>query len=482
MIKLYKQIDEFLMLFLLLLASAILIYFVPVSLNRIIFLLFLILIWISKKNYFWYAFILLILEQPGGLFSGGAVSDPLRLPVYNLYSGVSFSFEELYIFLIFLKPLVKNKLNILKTYAFKRQFQILGVLLIILLIVSLLLGISFVSLNNIYKTLIKLSLYFSAIFIFYNEEDIISFFRVLFPFVFIAISLQLYGIVQGQQLVALFKPNVLLTKGGLSGELMRPIEMSVILLVTFFGSFLFLGTGTKYFSRNYLMLINVTAFLGILMTATRSWFLGFSVMYLFYFFLNGKFITRNFSYVFLGIVFAVIILLLVPKLTNQIKQAATRLETLEELAVGDITAGGTLSRITVRGPKVMEGFKQSTILFGAGFSNLYFEYADGHVGYQNILLNSGIIGSLLLFLFAFKLYSKPYSLSLQTKIPDLKYILRNLPLILPAILIINSGTQFWGFNVSEISRVMLLSFYFSTVSTYLNNQKLIPMRPHLPAH
>ena len=470
MIKLYRQFDQFLMIMILLIFSAILVYFVPVSINRVVFLTFLVIIWFSKKDYFWYAFILLILEQPGGLFSGGIISDPYRLPVYNFGQGVSFGFEEIYIFLILLKPFVQNKLSAFKSFAFKKEFQVLGILLIALIIVSLLIGMSNISLRNAYKTLLRISLYFSSIFIFHKEEDIISFFRTLFPFVFVAIFLQLYDITNNQQVVALFKPGIIAIQGVLLGDLIRPIEMSVILILVFFGSFLFLGTGSKYFSRNYLLVINIAALLSITMTATRSWVLGFAAMYLFYFILNKKFIKRNVIYTSLGIILVICILLLIPSINVQVKKAWSRLETIEELAKGDITAGGTLTRITVRGPRVNVGFKESTILFGAGFSDLYYKYADGHVGYNNILLNSGIIGFLFLFMFAFRLYSKPYRLSTHTASPDLRHILRNLPLVLPVVLVINSGTQFWGYNISEISRVMLLSFYFSIVSFYLNKQ------------
>jgi hypothetical protein len=468
MLKFYKQFDKFFKLIILLSISAILIYFVPAAISKIAFLLLLILIWFSKNDYFWYAFILLILEQPGGLFSGGALNDPYRLPIYILYPGVSFGFEELYIFIILIKPLINKRLHTFKTFPFKRYFQILGLFLIVLIIVSLLLGMSSVSMRDTYKTLIRLSLYFTAVFIFKKEEDIIFFFKALFPFVFLAVFLQLYDITQNQQLVALLKPGATSAQGVLTGELLRPVEMSIVLMISLFGSFLFLGTGSKYFSRNYLILINVTSFLSILMTATRSWFMGFAAMYLFYIILNVKLIKRNVLYASLGIVFVIAILMLLPSVNRQVKQSWTRIQTLEEFAKGDITAGGTLSRLTVRGPRVMEGFKQSTIFLGAGFSNLFYEYGDGHVGYQNILFHSGIIGFLLLFLFAFRLYSKPYRLSLKTRAPDLKYILRNLPLVLPVVLIINSGTQFWGFNVAETSRVMFLAFYISIVGFYIN--------------
>lgn len=466
--KLSKEFNQFFMLVMLLIVSVLLIYFVPASLNRVVFLFLLVPIWFSKSDYFWYAYVLLVLEQPGGLFSGGIVDDPYRLPIYNLYSGVSFSFIELYIFLIILKPIIKGKLNVYNIFIFKKEFQVLGGLLVLLLVITFVQGVSYSNLERTYKTLISLSLYFSAIFVFRKEADIISFFKAIFPFVFIALFLQLYGITQNQQIVALFKPGVTLTQGVLSGELKRPVEIAVILLLSFFGSLLFIGTRKRHFSKIYLVLINTVSFVSIIMTATRSWFLGFVAVYLFYFILNLRFLKSSFLYASIGIAFIVFLIMFMPSLGSQIQQASGRLETIEELAKGDITAGGTLNRLTERGPRVMEGYKKSTILFGAGFSNVYYEYGDGHVGYQNILLHSGILGFIVLFGFLINIYLKPYGLSLKIRNPDQKYILRNLTLVIPAILIINSGTQFWGYTVNEISRVMFLGFYISIINTFIN--------------
>ena len=162
---------------------------------------------------------------------------------------------------------------------------------------------------------------------------------------------------------------------------------------------------------------------------------------------------------------------MIPKIGSQISLASKRLSTLEELASGDPTAGGTTTRLTVRGPRVMEGFKNSTIILGAGFSNFYYSYSDGHVGFQNILLNSGVLGFIIFISFALKLFFTPLRiLNKFSNRHDLRSILRNLPLLVIAVLTINSGTQFWGFTTSP-SRIMLLAFYFTISSFYIQAYK-----------
>lgn len=88
----------------------------------------------------------------------------------------------------------------------------------------------------------------------------------------------------------------------------------------------------------------------------------------------------------------------IPTLRIQTNNAFKRLLTLEKLAQGDATAGGTLIRITERGPRVMRKWELSK-LTGWGFSREFMENNDVHVGNQNILMQSGIIGAGLLIFF-----------------------------------------------------------------------------------
>lgn len=462
----FLQLNLFFQILLLLVVGVILVYYTPSSFNKIAFLLFLIPLWATKKDFLWLAFFLVILDTPGGLFSGGTLDDTYRLPVYNLAAGISFSFTELFILTLFIKAIVNGDKKMIKNFPYRRQYQVIVLLLIILIIISFFLGTSLNSLRDLYKNLINLTLFYSAIYVFRNHEAIVDFFRALFPFVFIALLLQIYGMTTNSQLIALFKHGVTTTQGVLTGELERPIEMALVVLLCSFGSFLFLGERPSTFRKSYLLLINVIALISIIMTATRSWFLGFVSIYLFFIILNYRNINRVvFIYFFSGMLFAIVMFFL-PVIRDQVRDAFSRIGTITELASGDLTAGGTLSRLTERAPRVMEGFWNSTIIFGAGYSDLYYKYADGHVGFHNILLHAGVFGLIIFMGFAIALFYKPIHLSRRSPMPPHVNIVRNLPLLVPAVLIITSGTQFWGFNVGD-GRALLLASYIAICGYYL---------------
>jgi hypothetical protein len=468
MIRLYNLYKYFFQLLILVVLTAFGVYFIPPQFNKIIFLLLLIPVWKSKNDYFWFAYLLILLEAPGGLFSGTRLNSPSRLPIYTFAPNVSTSFTELFILLFLVKSFYKNQWYRYKSFVYRKWYGYLGFLLIILLIMSFMLGVSGNHFIPILRGLIVLSLYVSTIFIFKKEEDIIKFFKIIFPFAFIAIILQIYDMVNHQQLVAHFNPLISTTQGVLTGDEMRPIELAVTLLFCFFGSLLFLGKDNSGFSQSYLLAVNITSYVSIFMTGTRSWILGFTIMYLFYFYLNYKRLGKKVIAFVIAIGFFLIIIFITPQIGNQINIASKRLATIQELVAGDLTAGGTLSRITERGPRVMEGFKNSTIIFGAGYSDLYFDYGDTHVGFQNNLLQSGLIGFFILISFAATLFFTPLrNLKKFSYRPDLKTILHNLPLLIPGVLIINSATQFWGFDTNGISRVMLLAAYISISSIYI---------------
>jgi len=468
-----QDYKSFIQILILLAISAILVYFIPAIFNRILFLLFLIPIWKSKRDYFWYAFLFVLLDYPGGLFSGRGLENMFRLPIYTLAPQLSFSFEEICIFAFLFKGIARGKWKYYRSFVFKKQYGALSLILIFLLVIALLQGAEFASMRKAYKTLILISLYISSIFLFSKEDDIIEFLKTLFPFAFVALLLQLYGLVYHQQLVALFEPGTILAQGVLDpNAFVRPIELAVVNLLCFFGSLLYLDNKKRYFSNKYLMIVNASSYISIFMTATRSWFIGMTFMYLLYFALNAKKMFVNIKNYSIGILAVIVIFSLSPTFKKQADRSATRLQTIEMLYRGDLTAGNTLDRFTKKGPRVLEGFSKSTIIFGAGFSDLFYEYANGHVGFHNILLNSGVIGFIGLMGFAILLMTRPYRIVNQISISShIKPILRNLPMLMPTLLIINSSTQFWGFTVDEPQRVMLLSLYICITSFYINEYK-----------
>lgn len=139
--------------------------------------------------------------------------------------------------------------------------------------------------------------------------------------------------------------------------------------------------------------------------ATRGWILAFFLMLLFWIITSERRIYKYLSYfLIVGLIFFLLSNIL-PRVEKQFVQALDRLETMSAIAKGDYTAKGTLARITQRSPRVMNKFEESPI-FGFGFTNDFFEYNDGHVGNQNILLNGGVVGFSFFLFFIFSILLK----------------------------------------------------------------------------
>jgi len=474
----FKRNKEFFEILLYLTIAAVLVYYVPAPFNKILFLGVLPLAWRTKRDYLWLAFFFIVGDMPGGLFSGGLVGDPYRLPIYNLMPDISFTIREIYLLLILVKVLFKpdRKQNFQKNY-FTKELTLLGYYLILLLVISTFMGMTFDGYKSFYKICLNLTLFISVPLIFYNRDYFVKFLNILFPFAIIAILFQVYSLTFGQQLIAVLKPGVgVLSGSGSAEEWQRPIEMAHVLLVCFTGSLFFLNKGNRFFKLRYLIIINLVSFLAIFLTGTRTWFLALILVYL-YFFLTR---LQQISSVFIRYIFIISAIVIgigfVPVIRDQIFNAWDRLSTLENFAEGDITAGGTVSRFDVRGPRVMEGFRASTIISGAGFSKLYYEYQDGHVGYQNMLLNAGIAGIILFALIIAKALYIPYRMSMFGNLPSLsKHELKASSLLLIALLIINTGTQTLGYTPDGNNRFLLmvlaLTFINQAINFALKNSK-----------
>lgn len=162
-----------------------------------------------------------------------------------------------------------------------------------------------------------------------------------------------------------------------------------------FGALFFLASRERTsFNRGYLYAIIISAYCMAYLSATRGWILSFSIIILVFGLTSGI----NKKKVAGFVIFAAIVITLGlsnDMIRKQVNYASARLETLKSVAKGDITAEGTLSRLDIRGPRVMKIFRESPV-FGWGFSDNSRKYADGHVGNQTILLHSGIIGFVIL--------------------------------------------------------------------------------------
>lgn len=196
-------------------------------------------------------------------------------------------------------------------------------------------------------------------------------------------------------------------------------------LLGFFGSLFYLTSKKDNPFNLYFLFVVVISSLGMAyLSATRGWMIGFSLVIVsvlaYSFKVSSKSAIRLifFSFIIISLVLSNI------EIRKQLDYATERLKKLEAVAEGDVTAEGTLSRLDTRGPKVMKIFSENPI-FGWGFSDTARKYADIHVGNQTLLLNSGLVGFILLigflFYFSWKLllvfYLKNRNFSLKSSLP-----------------------------------------------------------------
>ena len=379
------------------------VYYAPAALNKLFFLGLLAWFWKSDKNYFFFALTFVIMQQPGGLFQGSLASDVHRVPLFNLVSGISFDFFDLFFILSFVKAWFKGQH---RRIILKRPLVLLAVYLGFLFLLSMVEGMSFGSMSFYLRNFSTYILFISFPFLMGDTKDLHRFMYLVFPSVFIILLGQLYFLLTSQLLESLFLgysrtarawvyreegSNVLRPVAGLSGS---------VLLVFFsyiFSLLLSLWEQVKI-RQYYLFTVTTVAFLIIFLSATRSWTVVFVVLMGVYIFKISQNKERILKKIASFMVIFLALYLFVPKVNHAVQNALNRMATLEDLATGDVTAAGTLTRITKRLPRVLKGYKQSPVI-GLGFTEKFRFYNDYHVGNFNMLMQVGIVGFLFFLYF-----------------------------------------------------------------------------------
>ena len=80
--------------------------------------------------------------------------------------------------------------------------------------------------------------------------------------------------------------------------------------------------------------------------------------------------------------------------------------TVEMIAQGDASAGGTLGRLTTRHDRIMEYYYKNSKLLGTGISTKGLEAFDQHVGNQSMLATGGLLEVFIFVGFLFYIVSK----------------------------------------------------------------------------
>jgi len=431
-------------------------YYLPQGVNLIFQLILLFLFYRDNKNYLWFAFLFIIINEPGGLFtniefeSSNAFALLRNTPVGILYFWLAF------ILVALLKSLNKGG----NRYPFFLRLPIF-LLLLYFVLLFMIFGI------NKVPGLIRGTLPWTFLIIipafFTKIEDYVKFFNIIFHFVFVTILFQIYNILTGVSIGKQIGDSQYASGMDLliNGELLRPSEGITIPFIALLGATFFLSYKKQYFKKNFLYIIISAALLSILITATRGWILAslFIVAFSFIMATNNK--LKSIIIFAITSLFIILSISAIPELETQTDLAFGRFETISLLIKGDITAGGTLHRLDERAPRVMKKFEESPII-GNGFGPEAVKYSDGHVGNHNLLMHTGIIGFglfLLLWIsFIIKLFERSKTL---TKVNPFQNTHIPLMLFLLGLIIIHStSAQVFGLGFNITSGFMVF-FLFS---------------------
>ncbi|MFN0013928.1 MAG: O-antigen ligase family protein [Saprospiraceae bacterium] len=443
-----RKLAEF---FLLLAATILATYYLPEIAKTPFYILLLIAYFRSSNEALWLAFFLTTSDGFWGYFNAYEV-------VLKLIPGLpAIELEQIYVVLTLIKA---SKRESPGPFFHSNMLSIMGVYIFFLIIQGYTLGLS-PQLNvqfRLVKYLLPLALIYSLPRLFRTEEDFREFFFYAFPMAFLALFAQVFTITTSltpSQFLGVYK-KFWFTVDVAKGKTYRGFYSSNTVLLCYFGAFYWLTRKKIHFDHRYLLAVLAACFLCVILSATRGWTIGFSMSLLLYLaFVFKMRIKQTLSIVASGTVL-VSLLMMLPVVGKQFTNAIARFTTLEKLASGDATAGGTLSRITERSPRVMDKWSESPIS-GFGFSDEYFKHGDFHVANQNILLHAGIIGAVLMAIFILFFHGKLLARSLQLlKGNPYKESLLVWPMFFPGWFTIHSSSgQHFSFYADPVGGIVI---------------------------
>jgi hypothetical protein len=377
------------------------VYFLPSTLTSLYFYVLLALFFRSSKNYFWFAFVLVVENSPGRLFSVN--SDSYSLAILSIAGLRELYLQELFVFVAIIKFFVIGKYEKL---FINNNLKIIGLYTIFLLVLGHYLGVDIFSSLRSFRMLLPFSLLIIIPIFFKRTDDYTRFYSLIFPMIIFVFLVQLFEIMILNKPIAnlLGESNILIY-----GEFARLFYSPWLLLAGFIGAMFFLSTDKSSFSIAYLEMILIIIILSFTLSATRGYVISTVFMYLLFLIFIKNINVKYLALISILLIFILSSIVISPSVSRTFEYAINRISTLESIVQGDLTAEGTLSRITDRSPRVLDKFSERP-LTGFGFSNEYSDYADVHVGNETLLLKGGIIGYffmlLLMFNFNIKLFKR----------------------------------------------------------------------------
>jgi hypothetical protein len=353
----------------------------PNVLGQIFFVISLLFFLRSKDEPFWLALFVLIFSGAAGFFTSN-VKAPYVGPfplfvVFYLAFILKFILKKRKQYIFYLKPFLA---------------------IIFLMILNLLIYFDNFNLNVFLKYNIALLLIPLLPSFIHESEQLKRFMHFISIGAIVVFFGQLFHIINGVPIAGFFFGVRYDPLGRIEvdpNSFVRSIDGILVSFIALIGN-LYIYLNNK--KRVYLLFVAISI-ISIIITATRGWMIASFIIILP---LLRNFSIRNFVNIVLAVVFVVILSSQFDVIRRQLDLSFKRLETVEKIAEGDVTAGGTNIRLTERHIPVWNAFLERPV-FGWGYSDTYLEVSDGHVGNQNLLMQVGIIGYFLFLILLFSI-------------------------------------------------------------------------------
>lgn len=360
-------------------------YYASGSVRFIWYLTLLISYLFSRNEALWLAVFLSTADGFIGFFGLYEATIPLLpgLPAVEL--------AQVYILLTVLKAAGRNITPVL---FYNRYLQVLLLYVIFSVIWGQMMGLTG-GLNvyfRVVKGTIPLLLFYSVPRLFASQVVYERFFRIIFITVLLAFAAQLFTLFTG--LSPMEAGGI--AKGDEERDEFRVFYNASSTLMGLFGAiFVINRPGASPGNRLIPVSVIIASFAMALLSATRGWIISFSIIIILSVLLTNILRTRRTILLVMIIIPVVALALSNPVISRQIGYARERLETIEAISEGDLTAKGTLQRLDYRSQRTLGAWRENPV-FGWGLSDNGYLYLDDHVGNQSLLALYGVTGFLLL--------------------------------------------------------------------------------------
>jgi len=475
MTKINIDNKEIILLYSLVFVTVGVVYFMPFFINQLFFLLILALYWKSKNIKFWFAFIIIILLAPGGLFGGSELEKFKTIPYFNLAPGISIAFFDLFVLITFFKAYSKR---ITVRFYFKKEILAIIILMLFTIVFSLIKGTEFKIIISLIRYWMPFTFIYSIPRLFRTQQDFNKILLFITPTAFIILTFQLTLSLLDVNILSLLTGNagynLLFGTFSIESNTLRATNFysENILLNVIFASVMLSSSNDKRFKK-YLLLVLIVSILSTIIAGTRLWIIALIFALSYYMLFIAK---RKFSVFLKGLTLVTFIFMIAtsfPQSRNLLESFINRYATIIEIANSGAEVESSADfRFNVRLPLVLEKFQESPIL-GQGFTQEFStmgDLVDGkyrvsatgdyHVGNFNLLANVGVVGFLIFLYFWLSILIK-FNKNKKFASHQFKESISILKLFFLIFLIAHFTTyQFFGLTQTTIQNFFMVIYLF----------------------